>query len=212
MGLLLDKAHRLTIYDVPKGGGTTIRMWMTYNETHNLNLKTIGEGYVSQDVDSYKHLKNRYLVEWFRPTSGTKIAIKRDPIKRFISCYKDKIIREAVDNRTASWTIDKIIDDFPKALDKHPRIHNKKNNIRYLKYHFAPMVKHLGTDPSYYDEVFWLSEMDTRIKEYLEDTWKTKLPPLHCRSQKKSKSITLTDTQKKKIREIYRDDYKIWCP
>ena len=209
MGMLLNPQHNFTIYDVPKGGGTTIRSWIDYAETGQTLLKELHKGYVSQNGQSYQRLKDRYNVCWFQPTTGKKIAIKRDPIKRFISCYKDKIIREGRDCKTHGWSVDKILDEYNR-LPNHWRKHGK-TPIGYLYYHFAPMVQHLGKDPSYYDQVFWLSEMDTKVKEYLEDMWKIKLPNLHCRNQKYSNPLNLTKKQKNKIREIYSIDYNIWC-
>jgi hypothetical protein len=209
MGMILDPEHNLTIYDVPKGGGTTVRSWFEYSRKGRLNIQKYN-GYETQSTSSYRYMEGKYDIAWFKPKKGKKIAIIRDPLKRFVSCYKDKIIREAKGNRTQGWTIDKILDDFPNVFDRHPRFHTG-TKIRYLKYHFVPMVDHLGRDPSYYDQVFWLSDMDGKIKEYLEDTWKVKLPPLHLRDQSKSKELVLTNRQKQKIRDIYKEDYNIWC-
>ena len=211
MGMLLDSKHNLTIYDVPKCGGTTIRSWLNYVETGDTLLKKLPSGYVTQTEASYIRLdRKKYFIKWFEPTSGMKIAIIRDPIKRFVSCYKDKIIREARDNKTYGWSVDKILEEY-YTLPHHWRKHPSGESIGYLYYHFAPMVQHLGMNRSYYDQVFWLSEINTKVKEYLEDIWRVKLPYLHCRNQKNTNPLNLTQKQENKIREIYSIDYDIWC-
>ena len=78
-------------------------------------------------------------------------------------------------------------------------------------YHFAPQFKQFGKDLSYYDQVFDISEMNTSVKEYLEDKWKIDLPQLHTRKGN-STSIKLTEYQIKRIKDIYKEDYRIgWC-
>lgn len=209
MGRFTDKQHEFSIYDVPKGGGTTIRSWIHYKYKGNLGIEKINKGYSSQSDDSYKHLHELgFRVEWFNPVPGEKICIKRDPIQRFVSCYKDKIKREG---HCKNVSFSRFISKTDEIIQRHDFNHTPK--VRFLKYHFAPQHKILGTDKSIYTHVFDISEMDTRVKEYLEDMWKIKLPKLHCRNQSKSRyGLILTKSQRKILEKRYEKDYQIgWC-
>lgn len=209
MGRFTDKTHEFSIYDVPKGGGTTIRSWIHYKYKGNLGIEGFGNGYKSQSTKSYKHLNELgFRVEWFNPVPGEKICIKRDPIQRFLSCYKDKILREGNCDKIR---LDKFIGNVDKIIQKYDFNHTPK--VKFLKYHFSPQHKILGDSKTIYNHVFDISEMDTRVKEYLEDMWKIKLPKLHCRNQSKRKyGLNLTKSQRKLLEDRYAKDYQIgWC-
>jgi hypothetical protein len=188
MGRFTDKTHEFSIYDVPKGGGTTIRSWIHYKYKGNLGIEGFGNGYKSQSTKSYKHLNEL----------GFRVEC----------CYKDKILREGNCDKIR---LDKFIGNVDKIIQKYDFNHTPK--VKFLKYHFAPQHKILGDSKTIYNHVFDISEMDTRVKEYLEDMWKIKLPKLHCRNQSKRKyGLNLTKSQRKLLEDRYAKDYQIgWC-
>lgn len=203
MGLYRDKKNKFNIYDAPKVGGTTIRSWILYSKYGKTMLNNTR--YKSPTRQHYKKTENIIEVDWFREVENSSICIKRDPVERFVSCYKDKILRE---NRCNKISIDKLIDNFESIMTKHKSLHQHGRKVPFLWYHFAPQAKQFGTNFDYYEEVFDLSEINTRVKEYLEDMWKINLPCLHTRKGN-SMDIQLSDSQKSIIKNIYDIDYKI---
>ena len=214
MGIYIDTENKFSVYDVPKGGGTTIRSWVNYAGSGNLNLKCEYSGdseYLAPTTEHYSLLENEwecYVCDWFREVEGESIAVKRDPVERFLSCYEDKVLREGF---SLNVEFDEFLDNFEEILKNDTRKHSSNKKLGYLWYHFAPQVYQLGRDINYYKKIFDTNEIGTSVKTYLEQKWNIKLPDSHCRKNTK-RSIILTNEQEEKIKEIYKEDYLIgWC-
>lgn len=205
MGYFTDPNNNFTVYDVPKGGGTTILSWISYAGTGDLLLEGNGEYYHASN-HSYSLLDEwGYSCDYFKELDGERICVKRDPIKRFISCYKDKVIKE---NRMPGVSIEDLIDNFHDLISRYDAPHPSNKNIGYLAYHFAPQAEVLGDSKDYYTHIFDISEISTSVKTYLESKWEIDLPNLHCRNSGKSKSpIELSEEYLEKLRDLYSIDY-----
>ena len=56
-----------------------------------------------------------------------------------------------------------------------------------------------------------MDEINTSLKEYLEDKWKIHLPQIHTRKGK-SIDLKLSGDLITKIKNIYKEDYNLgWC-
>ena len=207
MSYFIDEENDFTVYEAPKNGGTTLRLWICFAGTGEL-IRSSESGYYAGTDETYKMLQ-----EWgyengkFASTeTSRKICIKRDPVSRFISCFYDKVIKEG----RLKVTIDDFIDNFDDILKKHP---DKMNDgkTKYMKFHFAPQTYHFGENRGYYERVFDVNEVNTKLKKYLEDRWDIGLPQLHARNNGLNK-FDLTTSQIKKIKIIYNQDYENgWC-
>lgn len=217
MGRFVDKEHGFTLYDVPKGGGTTMRLWINYKYYGQFDMRKDETGYITQNNKSYDNLqKLGYKLEWFEKVTGECVCVKRDPIKRFVSCFNDKVLREPrIENKPE-------INHYVKQLWKHSQkgyphdsIHpdsTKGKEVKYLKYHFAPQWKNLGKDPDYYKHVFDISEVNSKLRPYLEEKWSIELKELHSRKLKIKTSNDLTQKSKDILKEFYKEDYRLgWC-
>ena len=208
MGIFIDDQNKFSIYDVPKGGGTTIRSWINFAGDGSTNLIDVDGRY--KPNDRHYHLLERewkcYTTDFFIKTQYERVAVKRDPIKRFISCYCDKVLYE----KHGSYNdVDDLIDNFDYMINdkfKHP----SNTKIGYLWYHFAPQVNHLGYNVNNYDLIIDISQINSILKEYLRQKWNIDLPEIHARKQKQK--ITLTEKQIEKLKQIYKEDYQVgWC-
>jgi len=206
MGYFTDPNNNFTIYDAPKGGGSTVRAWIYYAGTGNLHLESLNvDGYYSGGSDEPRQLGEwGYKLDYFREVPGERVCIKRDPVSRFISCYEDKIIKEGKLNRIG---IDPLLDNFEHILKTNDHPHLQNTSVGFMWYHFAPQTEIFGKDVEYYTHVFNLSEVGVGLKSYLEGKWSIELPDIHCRKNSKRR-IELTDEQISKVKEIYSDDYK----
>jgi len=83
------------------------------------------------------------------PDGFTKIAVVRDPIQRFISCYKFAVL----ENKLPAFHDTSDIDDFVRYLETF--LINPA-----LRFHLSPQYKFLGRELGYYDKVFRLEELD----------------------------------------------------
>lgn len=205
MSYFTDPENDFTVYEAPKNGGTTLRLWIYYAGT--------GEIEKSSDTEYYAGTSKTYhqLQEWgytngaFEPTdSSVKVCIKRNPFDRFVSCFADKVIKEG----RLSITIDDFLDNFDEVLDSTTDTMND-GKTNYMKFHFASQTYHFGSDKSYYDHVFDVKEVSTKLKDFLSHKWCIEMPFFHARKSAKSDyKFDLTTSQKKKLEQIYQEDFQ----
>jgi hypothetical protein len=204
MGIYKNKDF--AFYISPKTGGTTIRSWLVFSETDTLEIENNGNGYVTQNGIGQQLITNMgYWYKGFKEVnSSCKVCVKRDPVSRFLSCYTDKILRE----RIVDLTIDDILNDWDTL--KTGREDPLNPGTYYLANHFLPQTYYLGENKNYYDLVFDVKEVGTKVKTFLEKKLEIELPKLHTRKQ--SKKPEVNGEQIEKIKEIYAIDYKNgWC-
>jgi hypothetical protein len=224
MAIFTDNTNNFSIYECPKVGGSTLRTWISYVGTDYKELKYLLEykenGYISESSITYNSIEEfGYDFSLFKEVEGEKICIKRDPVDRFISCYFDKILREkniseaSIDGKVNYEYLDYFLDNFYEVLDSHTKVHysQRDTGVKYLWYHFIPQTEHYGINKFYYNKIFDVSEIGTKLKSYLEEKWDIELQQIHCRKQV-NKNLELTESQIGKIKEIYKEDYTNgWC-
>jgi len=205
MGYFIDKHNKFTVYNVPKIGSTTIRSWIAYAGTGSLQLQG-SDQYYHENPEAFKLLNEwGYTCDWFSEFEGESICVKRDPVKRFISCYDDKVVKE---NRLPGVSLDEFLDNPWEIIEKMDKPLEDNKYIGYLYYHFVPQAKHLGKNYDYYTKVFDIKELNTEGKKFFESKWGIELPDLVCRSNPKKKT-TLNEEQLAKVKALYAEDYQI---
>lgn len=203
MSFFTDPQNKFTIYDVPKGGGTTIRLWIYYAGTGSLEISQNGYYEVTARERNTIQGWGYNLLDGFISVPGERVCIKRDPVKRFISCFKDKVLRE----KRWSGTVDELLDNYDEVVRKTPA-YMLDLKTSYIGFHFDPQTWHLGENRDYYDKVFDLSELSTEVKGYLEGKWGIELPNIKARNSKATKNeLVLTEEQIAKVKKFYQVDY-----
>lgn len=203
--------NNTAFYNAPKNAGTTIRMWIKYNE----DRAALGD---LEELTGYYHLAPFGAPEgWIRNIVGPKKffqrrddvslrwCIKRDPLVRFVSAYRDKILNEKI----ATWTVEETIELLENGQMR--KLAEGDTSLNQLAAHFLPQYVWLGTDRAYYSRVFDITEM-AEVKGFCEKTvFNRPLPDLHARNQSKSKtqSVTLLDEQIMRIKKVFAQDYEI---
>ena len=133
-----------------------------------------------------KHAFQKINVEY-------KSCIVRDPLERFLSAYKNRILfhkDEDFNNHTVNEVIEKL---------ENGAIENR---------HFLPQKYFLGNDLGYFNIVGSLSnikDFEEKINNFFEQ--KRKFPKLQVGG--KDYEINLSIDQKNKIKKIYSDDYSL---
>ena len=220
MGYFLDNENNITIYEAPKTGGTTLRIWIAAKFTKKISINGNPNGYF---IGTTKNLslimKNGYRNDYFKAfKTKKKICILRPIVERFVSCYMDKIYYEN------SWKLLNLkngldIDNFLSIIEsknilniykKYPTDDFLKNKTpkKILEYHFAPFTNIYGSNINYYKEIFTTNKMCSKggLREYLEYIWKINLPNIHSRNAKDRIKIKLNNEQISRIRKIYSID------
>lgn len=212
MSYFTDSQNDFAIYDAPKTGGTTLRLWICYAGTGELMTENPfpGTEYFKDNRKSYDQ-----LCEWgydllggfSKSAASTNVCIKRDPVKRFISCYRDKVLLEG----RCSVSVDDLLDHYDEVVRQHNKPHHYMwdQKTSYIKFHFDPQTSHFGNSVDYFDNVFDISEIGTGVKQFLESKWKIELPDIHARSTKGVvPELNLSVEQIDKIKKFYQVDYE----
>ncbi|WP_186583910.1 sulfotransferase family 2 domain-containing protein [Synechococcus sp. MEDNS5] len=222
MGHIYSHQHRCAIYDAPKAGGTTLRTWLIMCLTSSdPNKNLLAGNYIKGDHEFRKIVdeigyKHSYFVNY--PSAIHKACIIREPIRRFKSCFVDKLIRE---DRWKHIRQMKACDDVPGFINFLESYQFKfKNNIKrilpynndlqrsYIFYHFCPQVRHFGYDPQYFTNYFFTDEMSSKLKPFLETTFDATLENIHTRKSSLQNFLWISDNAICKLKKMYSDDYK----
>lgn len=207
------------IFEAPKTGGTTLRTWIYYYLTGKL-IKNIDysrdNNYYTLNGEATKFLlKNGYsntgYLKEILDFNFSAICIIRDPVQRFLSCFYDKIIGEhryKMVGLNNPPNLKEFVNNFSDLINisEYPSVDDHSKNT--LKYHFAPLTYHYGSNPSIFNKIFWTRQINTDIKNYLEDLWGLKLPPIHARNSNRAKEYENIDNKlRNKIQSLYAIDY-----
>lgn len=204
MSYFIDEGHDFTVFEAPKNGGTTLRLWIYYAGTGEL-VKSSDSEYYAGTGKTYKQLQEwGYVNGKFRhPPTSEMVCIKRDPIDRFISAFYDKIVKES----RLRVTLDDFLNNYDEILNESKlKMNDGKTN--FMKFHFESQTYHFGSDPSIYTYVFDIKDIGNLLRGYLESKWSIDLPPLHARNNGGGRRFDMTPSQIDKVQAIYHEDYR----
>ena len=207
MGHFLDLAKNVAIYESPKTGGTTLRIWLHYLLTGELVEAVRHGGYFHGTDRMLDHLlahgyRNHTFVA--APAGSLVIRLVRDPLQRFCSLVRDKVMREGwrtPGDGPRERAGDKKVPALPFAeacgcalAFLTERCHAYRGDRvttvdAEVLYHFCPQVNHVG-GPSNHDvdsprDLWVATEMlSTVLKPRLEALYGMRLPDVHARDSR----------------------------
>ena len=191
--------NKLVIYPISKNANTSIKMYLA----QHLNLHKNYE--YKEDIPRYKRKPEKYYsipsICSFLPNyskfeevdANIRICVIRDPLKRFVSTYQNRILFHK-DPKFQGFSVDQVIENL------------RKNNFENR--HFLPQNYFLGHNLSYFTNIYKINEMDLFTKD-LNAFFGKELQFPHLQTGKTNK-ITLTSNQIEQIKEIYIEDYKLF--
>ena len=122
-----------------------------------------------------------------------KSCIVRDPLERFVSAYKNRVLFHK-DKDFNNHTVSEVIEKLEKG-----NIENK---------HFLPQSFFLGKDLSYFDIVGSLSNIKS-FEDKINDFFGQKRNFPKLQTGGKGLKLNLSIDQKKKIKKIYSNDFEL---
>ena len=164
--------------------------------------------FIEDDIPRFKQTKELHekfqgrhnLTNWFKSKNkfreinvDHKACIIRDPIKRFISAYKNRVLFHK-DNDFYDFSIDMVIEKLESGS-----FDNK---------HFLPQNYWLGKNLSYFDiigNVSNIGEFEEKINKFFEQ--KKEFPRIQTGGKKFN--IELNINQQEKLKKIYSEDYEL---
>ena len=205
LGIFTNERTNKTLiyYPVAKNANSSAKLFLI----EHLGLKNKFY-FIEDEIPRYKQTKKIYdyykekmnLVDFLPPYSrfkkvdtDEKCCLVRDPIKRFISSYKNRILFHK-DRGFLNHSLDMIID--------------KLENNMFENRHFLPQNYWLGNDLKYFSIVANTSNIKNFV-DGINNFFQKKIDFPKIQISGKEFQISLNLSQIKKLKKIYSDDYDL---
>ena len=195
---------KLVYYPVAKNANSSAKLFFLKHLKIDKNYYFLGDKvpeYKIYQDDKYKNLDKNFNLVNFLPSytpfekidADEKCCIIRDPIKRFISAYKNRILYHK-DVAFQNLDIDEIIE--------------KLENRLFDNRHFLPQSYWLGDDLKYFTIVSNISNMEVFI-DSVNNFFQNQIEFPRIQTGGVEENIDLTNSQITKLKKIYSSDYDL---
>ena len=199
-----NTGKKLVYYPVAKNANSSAKLFflkhLKIDKNYYFLSDKVPEYKVNED-SKYKNLDKKYNLVNFLPSYtpfekidvDEKCCIIRDPVKRFVSAYKNRVLFHK-DFGFRNLNINEIIE--------------KLENNSFDNRHFLPQSYWLGSDLRYFTIVSNISNMETFING-VNNFFQSKVEFPRIQTGGADENITLTDSQIIKLKKIYSSDYAL---
>ena len=199
-----NTARKLVYYPVAKNANSSAKLFFLKHLKMDKNYYFLSDKvpeYKVNEDSKYKNLDKKYNLVNFLPSYtpfekievDEKCCIIRNPVKRFISAYKNRVLFHK-DFGFRNLNINEIIE--------------KLENNSFDNRHFLPQSYWLGSDLRYFTIVSNISNMETFING-VNNFFQNKVEFPRIQTGGADENITLTDSQIIKLKKIYSSDYDL---
>ena len=205
LGIFTNERTNKTLiyYPVAKNANSSAKLFLI----EHLGLKNKFY-FIEDEIPRHKHTKEIYnqykgkmnLIDFLPPYSpfkkvdtDEKCCLVRDPIKRFISSYKNRILFHK-DRGFLNHSLDMIID--------------KLENNMFENRHFLPQNYWIGNDLKYFSIVANTSNIKNFV-DGINNFFQKKIDFPKIQISGKEFQVSLDVSQIKKLKKIYSDDYDL---
>ena len=199
-----NTGRKLVYYPVAKNANSSAKLFFLKHLKMDKNYYFLSDKvpeYKVNEDSKYKNLDKKYNLVNFLPSYtpfekidvDEKCCIIRNPIKRFISAYKNRVLFHK-DSGFRNLNINEIIE--------------KLENNSFDNRHFLPQSFWLGSDLRYFTIVSNISNMETFING-VNNFFQNKVEFPRIQTGGGDENITLTDSQIIKLKKIYSSDYDL---
>lgn len=239
MGHFIDPSKNVAIYESPKAGGTTLRIWLHFLLTGELVESVRRGGYFHGTGRMLDHLlahgyRNHTFVT--PPAGMLVVRLVRDPLTRFCSLVRDKVMREgwrpsghgpchpAGGKRGPQLSFVEACGCAVAFLTERCHAYRGANDGAVdaeILYHFCPQVNHVGCVGEHVvdsPQTLWVDteELSTVLKPRLESLYGMQLPDVHARNAHFLASAepcgveAIPSHVKQRVVEFYDADMLLW--
>ncbi|MXU66134.1 sulfotransferase family 2 domain-containing protein [Oceanomicrobium pacificus] len=138
------------------------------------------------------------------------ICVVRDPISRFPSGYRNRILHYAELEVTAKRAVEaRNLTTMPSVNAFAINIETYARASKAVRHHFAPQCTYLGVRPERFSHVFDLSELD-RLQQLLRDTGADFHIPHEQTGGSDLVIEELSAEALASLKQFYAEDYRVW--
>ena len=193
-----EKTKKLVFYPCPKNANSSAKMFFAKHLNIDQNFIFVGDK-IPRFLQKSKDYNNKKNIVNFLPTkqpftevtADVKCCIVRDPIKRFVSAYKNRILYHQ-DKEFNNYSVDMVIEKL-------------ENNLFNNK-HFLPQTYFLGENIKYY--TFYADVNNIKLfEEKVNDFFNKKVSFPKIQTGGNEYDFGLKNSQIEKIKNIYIKDF-----
>ena len=211
----------LMYYDVPKVACTSLKTWFWELEHgqaftgYSLRDRVLNQLVLTSKDYGAIHQRELTRTQSFKtapkpPAGYATLAVVRDPIRRLVSAWKDKVNWESFkgqknvlyDLENEGLVTNPDFETFIEHFDEYRMV------ARAARVHTNSLAWHLGPDIGFYDHVFSLEALDELIAFLSRKLGKEVSLPRQNTSHSNRSEIKLSSAQVDKIVEITLPDYQ----
>jgi hypothetical protein len=192
--------QKLVFYICPKNANTSIKSLFVSHLNLDQEFIFVGDNIPKYMCKAEDFQNKTNLVDFmpakqpFAPLASDIVDIKaciiRDPLKRFISAYSNRILW----HKDQVISIDQMLEDLLTST--------------FSNDHFLPQSFFLGHNLSYYEWCFDIDDFDLMAQK-INQFFKKELPFPKLQTRGDKDSIQLSNDQIDKIKLIYQSDYEL---
>jgi hypothetical protein len=192
--------NRVAYCHVPKSASRTVIGWSALLKNPNI-YKERPDLFEPRRKDMYQELRNAVNeMHSIRDMLNAEVffTIVRDPIDRFVSAYKNRILYL---NKCPEVSFGEFVLNYEKF----------KNDGKYsdIIHHTKPITFFCGKDPSIFTHIFNTNQLD-KVKILLENIYGVQLPDIVLNKSDENTKLDISDRCMEKLQSIYAEDYNIY--
>jgi sulfotransferase famil protein len=211
MSVILDK-YELFYAAVPKVACTSVKsMFFVIENGRHFEPYTInGRPKHIHNIGYPSNLREDYPDK--RIATYHRVALVRDPVKRFLSAYGNRVLHhKELSMDKAGLKLKKLglepTPDLGLFVDKHAEYLEAHPSILH---HTRPMIDYLGEDAGYFSKLYPLEDINQFVKDISEHVEMEVEIGREQTGGKKIKPSDLTEAQTQKIKDYYESDYRVF--
>jgi len=202
--------ERLTYIPIPKNACSTIKHALYEIEFGQRFDYDYHEEWGFRDIhDYYQKRPDAFTgINQLQHTESKIFAVVRDPLKRLISCYRNRVV-DLGDLEASKPLLRQL--DLPLEPDLNTfvmRLEEYREANTVIEHHSRPQHRFLGNTLSYFDEVYPIAELE-KLTNMLQEYY----PNLQMRSEKSGgTSFGLKDLSEEALERairLYHKDYEL---
>lgn len=138
-----------------------------------------------------------------------KIAIIRDPVDRFISMYRNRVLLRRPNSEEEFIVLPELgLELVPDINTLAVNLEAYREAVRDIRHHTTPQSVFLGKDLAVFDHVIWFSDIG-KLTSLLEERTKSQLLLPHINRSSSTFYERLSRESLGKLRDFYASDYEL---
>jgi hypothetical protein len=135
--------------------------------------------------------------------TSVSFVVSRDPVKRFVSAYKNRVVTHKELRGSKLIDPSKNYPEFDQFVDQ---FHQFRDESKSIEVHFKSLTFYYGGDKSLFTRIFRTENL-SECRVFLQDHFSTELPDLRLQQNKPGIHIEPTHKQISFIQDLYKQDY-----